>query len=105
MSVKLVKYEAVDDWAEEAGPVPAPAPAGRPAPDAMRPGITPRGLGAMQRHGLLGASAEDAPAADRPRAIAAARQLVDQAYAVPAGGWVEGGGLWTVDRHSAGDGD
>ena len=115
MTLKLLKIEAEDSWSAEVAPT-APRQASRPEaaprPMAVQPavaqpaapapagGVTARGLGALRRHGLL--PVEDggagAPAPDRGRALEKARELVDQAYAVPDGGWVEGGGLWTTDR-------
>lgn len=121
MTLKLLKIEAEDSWSTEAAPTAprqAPRPAAAPRPMVAQPaaprlaapepaaaapsgGVTARGLGALRRHGLLPAKAGGgaaAPAADRGRALEKARKFVDQAYAVPDGGWVEGGGLWTTDR-------
>lgn len=112
MTLKLLKIEAEDSWSDEAEPpvrqavrqVSRPAPAPRPAALAPSGGVSARGLGALRRHGLLpvegGADGDraDGSSPDRGRALEKARELVDQAYAVPDGGWVEGGGLWTADR-------
>lgn len=109
MSLRLPKFEADDPWTPEPE-TETPQASIRPGPAPLRRGDTAGGgtgisdctLRVLRRHGLL--SEDDAPAAtgttDRRRAIETARELVDQAYAVPDGGWVEGGGLWTTDRHN-----